>query len=258
MTAGGPGALFDLTGKVALVTGASSGIGRALASTLAQAGAAVVLVARRADELATAAADIRAAGGQAATVAVDLAERTALRAAAVSAAATFGAPDIIVNAAGINARKPMLEVSDDDWDRTIAINLSAPFFLVQALAPAMMAKGWGRVINIASLQSVRAFADSAPYGASKGGIMQLTRAQAEALSRHGVTVNAIAPGFFKTPLTGPVFADPARAQAMAARTMAGRNGEMDDLAGTLLFLASQASAYVTGQTLFVDGGFSAG
>ena len=258
MTAAGPGALFDLAGKVALVTGASSGIGRALATTLAQAGVAVVLAARRADELAAAVDEIRAGGGKARAVGVDLADRGALRAAAVSAAAPFGAPDIIVNAAGINVRKPMLEVSDDDWDRTIALNLTAPFFLVQALAPAMIAKGWGRIINIASLQSVRAFADSAPYGASKGGIMQLTRAQAEALSRHGVTANAIAPGFFKTPLTAPVFADAARTQAMAARTMAGRNGELDDLAGTLLFLASHASAYVTGQTLFVDGGFSAG
>jgi NAD(P)-dependent dehydrogenase (short-subunit alcohol dehydrogenase family) len=258
MTAAGPAALFDLAGKVALVTGASSGIGRALALTLAQAGAAVVLAARRADELAMVAAAIRDAGGRAATVAVDLADRGALRLAATAAGKAFGAPDIIVNAAGINVRKPMLEISDDDWDRTIALNLTAPFFLVQAMAPAMIARGWGRIINIASLQSVRAFADSAPYGASKGGVMQLTRAQAEALSRHGVTANAIAPGFFKTPLTAPVFADAARAQAMASRTMAGRNGELDDLAGTLLFLASEASAYVTGQTLFVDGGFSAG
>ena len=258
MTTAGPAALFDLAGKVALVTGASSGIGRALALTLAQAGAAVVLAARRGDELATVADAIRGAGGRAAAVPVDLADRGALRAAATAAAKDFGAPDIVVNAAGINVRKPMLEIADDDWDRTIALNLTAPFFLVQALAPAMIARGWGRIINIASLQSVRAFADSAPYGASKGGIMQLTRAQAEALSRHGVTANAIAPGFFRTPLTAPVFADPARAQAMASRTMAGRNGELGDLAGTLLFLASDASAYVTGQTLFVDGGFSAG
>lgn len=253
-----PAALFDLTGKVALVTGASSGIGRALAATLALAGAAVVLVARRADELGVAASAIQASGRRAAVLAADLTDRRALRAAAARAADAFGAPDIVVNAAGINARKPLLEVTDDDWDRTLALNLSAPFFLVQALAPAMIARGWGRIINIASLQSVRAFADSAPYGASKGGIMQLTRAQAEALSRHGITANAIAPGFFETPLTAPVFADAARAQAMAARTMVGRNGEMDDLTGTVLFLASRASDYVTGQTLFVDGGFSAG
>jgi len=250
--------LFDLTGKVALVTGASSGIGRALAATLAQAGAAVVLVARRSDELAGTATAIAAAGGRASTLSVDLTDRGALRCAAARAGDAFGAVDIVVNAAGINVRRPMQEVTDDDWDRTLALNLTAPFFLVQALAPAMIARRWGRIINIGSLQSVRAFADSAPYGATKGGIMQLTRAQAEALSRHGITANAIAPGFFRTPLTAPVFADAARAGAMAARTMVGRNGEMDDLAGTLLFLASRASDYVTGQTLFVDGGFTAG
>jgi len=250
--------LFDLTGKVALVTGASSGIGRALAATLAQAGAAVVLVARRSDELAGTATAIAAAGGRASALSVDLTDRGALRCAAARAGDAFGAVDIVVNAAGINVRRPMQEVTDDDWDRTLALNLTAPFFLVQALAPAMIARRWGRIINIGSLQSVRAFADSAPYGATKGGIMQLTRAQAEALSRHGITANAIAPGFFRTPLTAPVFADAARAGAMAARTMVGRNGEMDDLAGTLLFLASRASDYVTGQTLFVDGGFTAG
>ena len=258
MTRVGTTSLFDLAGKVALVTGASSGIGRALAATLAHAGASVVLGARRHDELAHVVAAIAADGGRAACLPVDLTDRAALRIAAVNASAPFGAPDIVVNAAGINLRKPMLEVTDDDWDRTLALNLSAPFFLVQALAPAMISRGWGRVINIASLQSVRAFADSAPYGATKGGIMQLTRAQAEALSRYGVTANAIAPGFFSTPLTAAVFADAARAQAMAARTMVGRNGEMDDLAGTVLFLASRASDYITGQTLFVDGGFSAG
>lgn len=255
---GGTAALFDLTGKVALVTGASSGIGRAMAVTLADAGAAVILASRRADELAEAGAAIMAAGGRATALPVDLTDRTALRAAAARAGDVFGAPDIVVNAAGINVRRPLRDVTDDDWDRTLALNLTAPFFLVQALAPAMIARGWGRVINIGSLQSVRAFADSAPYGATKGGIMQLTRAQAEALSRHGITANAIAPGFFRTPLTAAVFADAARANAMAARTMVGRNGEMDDLAGTLLFLASRASDYVTGQTLFVDGGFTAG
>jgi len=251
-------ALFDLTGKVALVTGASSGIGRAMAATLAQAGAAVVLVARRRDELGGTATAIAAAGGRASALPVDLTDRAALRFAAARAGDAFGAVDIVVNAAGINVRRPMQEVTDDDWDRTLALNLTAPFFLAQALAPAMIARRWGRIINIGSLQSVRAFADSAPYGATKGGIMQLTRAQAEALSRHGITANAIAPGFFRTPLTAPVFADAARAGAMAARTMVGRNGEMDDLAGTLLFLASRASDYVTGQTLFVDGGFTAG
>jgi NAD(P)-dependent dehydrogenase (short-subunit alcohol dehydrogenase family) len=172
--------------------------------------------------------------------------------------AAFGAPDIVVNAAGVNPRVPIDAVSAGDWDRTLDINLTAPFLLAQAFAPAMVARGWGRILNIASLQSVRALPDGAPYGASKGGIMQLTRAMAQAWSRHGVTCNAIAPGFFPTELTAPVFADPARAKEMAARTMSGRNGELDDLRGATIFFASRASDYVTGQTLFVDGGYSAG
>jgi gluconate 5-dehydrogenase len=203
-------------------------------------------------------AAIHASGGRAAALACDLAQRDDLFRCARTARERFGDVDILVNAAGVNLRRPMFDVTESDWDATLAINLSAPFFLAQKLAPAMLAKGWGRIINIASLQSVRAFANSAPYGASKGGIVQLTRAQAEAFSRQGVTCNAIAPGFFPTPLTAPVFADPARARAMAERTMAGRNGELADLAGTAIYLASRASDYVTGQTIFVDGGFSAG
>ncbi len=249
------GKLFDLSGLVALVTGANSGIGRAIAGALVEAGARVVLVARRATELAQAQLEI---GERAAAFACDLTDRRALAGCAAEAPAFFGAPDILVNAAGVNPRKPMAEVTEADWDATLRLNLDAPFFLAQKLAPAMITKGWGRIINIASLQSVRAFADSAPYGASKGGIMQLTRAQAQAWSRHGVTANAIGPGFFATPLTAPVAKDPVRWQAMADKTFAGRNGELADLRGTAVFLASRASDYVTGQTLFVDGGFSAG
>ncbi len=247
--------LFQLEGKVALVTGASSGIGLAIAEALAGAGAKVVLVARRAAELAAAAKKI---GGAAAALPCDLAERRALFACAEKAPTFFGAPDIVVNAAGVNIRRPMLEISEQDWDATLRINLEAPFFLAQKLAPAMIARRWGRILNIASLQSVRAFGNSGPYGASKGGLAQLTRAQAEAWSRHGVNANAIAPGFFATPLTAPVVNDPARWQAMADKTFIGRNGELADLAGTAVYLCSPASDYVTGQTIFVDGGFSAG
>ena len=148
-------------------------------------------------------------------------------------------------------------MSFESWDLTLELHLAAPFFLARALVPAMEARGWGKIINIASLQSSRAFPDSLPYGAAKGGVVQLTRAMAEVWSRHGITVNAIAPGFFPTELTAPVFADPARAARNAAQTMIGRNGELRDLAGPTLFLASPASDYVTGQTLYVDGGFSA-
>lgn len=249
---------FSLDGRVALVTGASSGIGREIALALAEAGAKVVLVARREAELKVSRTQVANAGGVAATLGVDLADRPRLRAAAKAAADFFGPPDILVNAAGVNIRRPLLEVSDEDWDAVHAINLDAPFFLTQALAPAMIAQGWGRVIHIASLQSVRAFSDSSAYGASKGAIAQLTRAHAFALSRHGVNVNAIAPGFFPTALTAPVVNDPDRWKKVAASTFIGRNGELRDLRGAAVFLASPASDYITGQVLFVDGGFSAG
>jgi gluconate 5-dehydrogenase len=250
--------LFDLSGRVALVTGASSGLGRSIALALASAGAAVVLVARRAAELGGVRAEIAAEGGRAESLPCDLADRGALRKCAAEAGRPFGSPDILVSAAGMNPRKPLLEVTEDDWDATLRINLDAPFFLAQALAPRMIERGWGRIINIASLQSVRAFANGAPYGATKGGLVQLTRAQAEAWSRHGVNANAIAPGFFATPLTAPLASDPARWADLANRTFARRNGEPRDLWGTVLFLASRASDYVTGQTIFVDGGYTAG
>ncbi len=250
--------LFSLRGKTALVTGGNSGIGYAIAEAMALAGARVVLVARREQELKMAAERINAEAGAADYIACDLTEREQIRTCAARARQMCGAPEILVNAAGINLRRPIGEVSPSDWDATLAINLSAPFFLSKELAPGMIEKSWGRIINIASLQSVRAFADSAPYGASKGAIMQLTRAQAQAWSRHGVTCNAIAPGFFPTPLTAPVFDDPLRASTVAARTMMGRAGDLGELHGVAVFLASSASGYVTGQTIFVDGGFSAG
>jgi NAD(P)-dependent dehydrogenase (short-subunit alcohol dehydrogenase family) len=251
-------ALFSLAGRVALVTGASSGIGRTIGQALVEAGAHVTLVARRAPELARAREAIQGAGGRAEALPCDLADRDAVDACATAAPGFFGPPDIVVNAAGINIRKPMLDITPDDWDRTMKLNLDAPFFLSQRLAPAMLARGWGRIINIASLQSVRAFANSGAYGASKGGVIQLTRAQAEAWSAGGVNANAIAPGFFATPLTAPIASDPVKWRANAARTFIGRNGELPDLVGTAVYLASRASDYVTGQTIFVDGGLSAG
>jgi gluconate 5-dehydrogenase len=165
--------------------------------------------------------------------------------------------DIIVNAAGVNLRQPFAEVSAQAFDLHMALHLRAPFLLTQAFCPVMAAQGRGRIINIASLQSFRAFPNSAPYGAAKGGIVQLTRAIAEAWSARGINCNAIAPGFFPTPLTEPVFNDPARARRNAEQTAIGRNGALDDLAGITVFLASDASAYVTGQTIAIDGGFTA-
>jgi len=249
-----PSIMFDLTGRVACVTGASAGLGQRSARVLAAAGAKVVGVARRVEALAEWQADI---GKNAAVVAADLSDRTKLKNIAARIAAPFGSPDIIVHAAGINTREVADDVSDEGWEMTMNLNLAAPFFLSQALVPAMKAKGWGRVVNFASLQSTRAFPAGIAYGASKAGIAQLTRAMAEAWSRDGITANAIGPGFFPTELTGPVFADPDRAAANAAATCIGRNGSLDDIDGPLLFLCSDASAYVTGQVLMVDGGYTA-
>jgi gluconate 5-dehydrogenase len=190
-------------------------------------------------------------------VAADLAGRGGIAALAAEISAPFGAPEILVNAAGLNTRQPADEVTAEGWDATLAINLTAPFFLSQALVPAMKAKGRGRIVNFASLQSTRAFPGGIAYGATKGGVVQLTRAMAEAWSRHGITANAIGPGFFPTELTGPVFADPELAAAHAAQTCIGRNGRLEDIDGPLLFLCSDASAYVTGQVLMVDGGYTA-
>jgi gluconate 5-dehydrogenase len=249
-----PRDLFDLTGRVACVTGASAGLGQRAAIALAAAGAKVVGVARRADALNGWAAET---GANAAVVAADLSHRDQINDIASKVAEPFGAPDIVVHAAGINTREAADDVTDAGWDVTMNLNLAAPFFLSQAFAPAMKAKGWGRIVNFASLQTTRAFRGGIAYGASKAGIGQLTRAMAEAWSKDGITANAIGPGFFPTELTGPVFADPERAARNAAQTCIGRNGALSDIDGPLLFLCSDASFYVTGQILMVDGGFTA-
>lgn len=248
---------FSLADRVALVTGGNSGIGRAMALALAGAGARVVVMARRADPLQETVRLIEAQGGQAAAVVADLSQVSDLLLLVKHISEPFGSPDILVNAAGVNLRQPVEEVSSESWDQTLNINLKTPFFLARALVPAMLSKGWGRIINIASLQSERAFANSLPYGASKGGVAQMTRAMAEAWSDKGINCNAIAPGFFPTELTAPVFNDSERAQKLADQTAIGRNGELSDLHGPLVFLASRASDYVTGQVLYVDGGFTA-
>lgn len=255
---GSPAApLFDLSGAVALVTGASSGIGLRMAQALSGAGAAVVLAARRKDELIAAAEGIAAVGGRVDVAVADLANRPEISKLAAAAARPFGAPGILVNAAGINLRQAAEDVTFDSWDRTLAVNLTAPFFLARAMVPAMIAAGRGKIVNVISLQSVRAFPNGIAYGASKGGLAQLTRAMAEAWSPKGVTCNGIAPGFFPTALTAAVFDDPDVSTMTAKATAVGRNGRMDDLDGTAIFLAAPASDYLTGQILFVDGGFTA-
>ncbi len=249
--------LFTLHGKRAVVTGGNAGIGLAMATALGRAGAALLLVARRAEQLQAAAASLRVEGIEADILTLDLSHPETLPAAGAAIAQRAGRVDILVNAAGINLRQPFAEVTPESWNQQLALHLGAPFFLTQALAPGMAARGAGRIINIASLQSTRAFANGAPYGAGKGGVVQLTRAIAQAWSAQGITCNAIGPGFFPTDLTAPVFADPALAAVHAGRTAIGRNGALNDLFGATVFLASAASAYITGQTLMVDGGYTA-
>jgi NAD(P)-dependent dehydrogenase (short-subunit alcohol dehydrogenase family) len=248
--------LFSLRGLVAVVTGGSSGIGGAIAAALGRAGASVVLVARGEPALREAAAGLERESVRAAWVAADLGDRRALERCADQATLPFGEPDVLVNAAGVNLRPPMEALEVAEWDRTMAVNLDAAFLLGQRYGPAMADRGFGRIINLASQQSIRAFGNSGAYGVSKAAIAALTRSQAEAWSSRGVCCNAIAPGFVHTPLTRATLEDPERSRALAARTMTGRNGELDDFPGVAVFLASRASGYLTGQTVFVDGGFS--
>jgi NAD(P)-dependent dehydrogenase (short-subunit alcohol dehydrogenase family) len=249
--------LFSLLGRVAVVTGGSSGIGKGMASALARAGAQVVIVARDAARLEESVAGLRAEGCTVGWTSADLADRDALDEAASSVASVFGEPDILVNCAGVNLRPPMSSLTVAEWDLTMAVNLTAPFLLGQRFGPSMAARGWGRIINVTSQQAQRAFGNSGGYGVSKGGLSALTRSQSEAWARSGVCCNSVCPGFVETPLTAEVASDSRRSAALAARTMVGRNGEPMDFAGVAVFLASQASDYITGQTVYVDGGFSA-
>jgi NAD(P)-dependent dehydrogenase (short-subunit alcohol dehydrogenase family) len=236
--------LFSLEGRVAVVTGGSSGIGEAMASALAFAGARVVIVARDPTRLSATCTSLRDSGCEVAWASADLSDRAEVRRAASAASAAFGEPDILVNCA------------EEHWDLMMAVNLTAPFLLGQRFGPAMAARGWGRIINVTSQQAQRAFGHSGGYGPSKSGLAALTRSQSEAWAPSGVTANSVCPGFVSTPLTVEVASDPVRSAALAKRTHSGRNGEPSDFAGVAVFLASPASAYVTGQTIYADGGFS--
>ena len=248
--------LFSLEGRVAVVTGGSSGIGRAIVGALARAGASVAVVARTEADLVATVDELAAEGCRAAWVSADLSTRERVRAAADEAAAVFGEPDILVNSAGNNLRPPMGEVGEQVWDATMAVNLEAPYLLGQRFGPGMAERGFGRIIHITSQQAHRAFVQSGAYGVSKGALESLARSQAEAWSPYGVTCNTLVPGFVMTPLNARLSSDPEQVAALAARTMVGRNGVAEDFAGAAVFLASRASGYITGQAIFVDGGLS--
>lgn len=246
--------LFSLRNRTAVVTGASSGIGLAIAEALAKAGATVVLIARDPGRLQAAEQAMTAQGLAAIAMPADLSHRASITGLCEQLGERGIEPDILVNSAGVNLRPRMDELSDHDVDQTLAVNLLAPFHLGQYVGPRMAARG--RIINLGSQQSERAFGNSGIYGVSKAGIAGLSRSQSEAWSAAGVCSNTLAPGFVATRMTEHVVAEPGRSEALAARTMVGRNGRATDFCGAAVFLSSESSAYITGQLIHVDGGFS--
>ena len=248
---------FDLTGRTALVIGGTSGIGRAIALGLADAGADVVASSRRPQEVAAVAAEIRQRGRRSLELCSDVLDRTSLEKLHAETIATFGKVDILVNAAGTTKRIPTLECPEEDWSRILETNLTGTFRACQIVAPGMVAAGWGRIINIASLATFVAFYEVAAYGASKAGLGALTKSLAVELSKHGVCVNAIAPGFFPTDLNRSLLEQTGRGREVLMRTPMGRYGTLDELVGAAVFLASESASFVTGQILAVDGGYLA-
>ncbi|MBM4436135.1 MAG: glucose 1-dehydrogenase [Actinobacteria bacterium] len=249
---------FSLAGKVAVVTGGGRGIGQGIALGMARAGADLVLAARTAGQLDATATEVRALGRRAVTVAADLADLTALAGLFDAVDREFGGLDILVNNSGTNRRKPMLEVTPADWAYVNDLNLRSVFFACQHGIRRMLQRGGGRIINIASLTSFLGFKHVSVYGATKGGVAQLTKALAVEFADRHITVNAIAPGYIYTDMTRPRFEDPVTGPWIASRTPMGRHGLPGDLAGTAVYLASPAAAYVTGVVIPVDGGWLAG
>lgn len=252
--------LFDLTGKAALVTGASRGLGRGMAEALARAGAHVVLTARSAADLEETSRAIEAIGrGRAIVLPWDVSRIDAMDELVERSAEAFGRLDVVLHAAGIQVRKPALDIKPAEWDAVHQVQLKAAFFLATAAARRMLRQQeGGSIIFVASLTSITGIPHTAPYSAAKSGILGLTRTLAVEWAPYGIRVNAVAPGYFHTQLTDALFRDPERRAALLARIPMGQEGKPEDLAGAVIFLASPASAYVTGQTLFVDGGWSAG
>ena len=249
---------FELSGKVAVVTGASRGLGQYFGRALARAGADLVITSRRLADLAPFRQEIEALGRRALPLELDVRDQDSIREMARAAIDHYGRIDVLVNNAGCNVRKPATEITWEDWHLVLDTNLRGSFFVAQAFAPHMIERGYGRIVNIGSVTSVFGYAGLAPYCASRGGIKQLTMSLADDWGRYGITVNCLAPGWFKTRQNALLYENEAWVEYLTDRIPLKRPGQPDDLNGAIVFLASDASAYITGQTLLVDGGISTG
>jgi NAD(P)-dependent dehydrogenase (short-subunit alcohol dehydrogenase family) len=247
---------FALNDRVALVTGAGRGIGKALALGLADAGADVICLSRTREEVEATAALARQMGRRALAVAADVTVKAQVEAAVAAAVREFGRIDILINNAGMNIRKPALEVEESDWDRVVATNLKGPFLVAQAVGRVMACAGYGRIVNISSVGGGVALRTGVAYGSSKAGLIHMTRILALEWAKHGVTVNALGPWYFRTSLTEKLLQDEQYVAEILARTPLKRVGDLEELVGPVVFLASNASSYVTGQVLYVDGGMT--
>jgi gluconate 5-dehydrogenase len=250
--------LFDLSGQVAIVTGTSRGLGQTLARALASAGADLVLTSRNRGSLAAFESEIKALGRHAVSLELDVRNLESIQQMAAAAEQAFGHLDILVNNAGCNVRKPALDVTWDDWNLVLDTNLRGSFFVAQAVALRMIPRGYGRIINIGSVTSVFGYASLGPYGASRGGIRQLTMSLADDWGKYGITVNCLAPGWFRTDQNKILYENKEWLDYLCDRIPVKRPGEPGDLDGAVVFLAAESSRYITGQTLLVDGGISTG
>lgn len=250
--------LFDLSGRVAIVTGTSRGLGQQFARALANAGADLVLTSRHRDHLLAFEAEMTALGRRAVSLELDVRDPQSIEQMAAAAEEAFGQIDILVNNAGMNIRKPALEVTWEDWNAILDTNLRGSFFVAQAVARRMVPRGYGRIINIGSVTSVNGYAGLAPYGASRGGIKQLTMSLADDWGKHGITVNCLAPGWFQTDQNKVMYENKEWVEYLSDRIPVKRPGRVGDLDAAVVFLATEASRYITGQTLLVDGGISTG
>jgi NAD(P)-dependent dehydrogenase (short-subunit alcohol dehydrogenase family) len=249
---------FDLSGKVAMVTGTSRGLGQYLGRALARAGADLVITSRDPATLKTFQAEVEGLGRKAVPLALDVRSHESIQKMVSDSVGHYGKIDILVNNAGCNVRKPAIEVTWDDWNLVLETNLRGTFFVAQAVARHMISRKYGRIINIGSVTCVAGYAGLGPYGASRGGVKQLTMSLADDWGIHGITVNCLAPGWFKTAQNAVMYENKEWVEYLCDRIPLKRPGQPQDLDGAVVFLASDAGAYVTGQTLLVDGGISTG